>query len=159
MGAERAQGRVARPTSYLLISQTSKRAEGRSRIGRWATTATTKGISWHDLRATAGTWLLAAFEEPKPGPREPAEARRPSRNDVNAMAAPDTRFETTQKYVGEAEAIRDGFGDVFPLPEPLVTAARGRCLRPVSTQPLTTRNVGGADGTRTRGLRRDRPAL
>jgi len=52
-------------------------------------------------------------------------------------------FTTTEGYIREAESVRDVFGDVFPtLP--------ARSVVEVSC---------GVDGTRTRGLRRDRPAL
>ena len=139
-----------------------KRA-GVDRVELHTTTATTKAMTWHDLRATGLTWMAVRGDDA-----------------LKIMQrAGHERFETTQKYVREAEAIRDGFGDVFPpLPASLLDAVAGtneegteavapsvplavdpECLRSVSTVLLTTRNVGGADGTRTRGLRRDRPAL
>ena len=77
------------------------------------------------------------------------------------------RFETTQIYVREAESLREGFGDVFPplppdLLEPTKEFRSGSGLS-TETRPILLgqfRQIsGGADGTRTRGLRRDRPAL
>ena len=126
-----------------VLKEVLKRAKV-DRAELHTTTATTKAITWHDLRATGLTWMAVRGDEP-----------------LKIMQrAGHERYETTQKYVREAEAIRDGFGDAFPrLPEPLVTAARRRVSKSVSNSLVTTRNVGGADGTRTRGLRRDRPAL
>ena len=70
-----------------------------------------------------------------------------------------TTFSTTELYIREAEAVREGFGAVFPtLPE--------STLGPFRIHPKVRRRSGvkqallsGVDGTRTRGLRRDRPAL
>lgn len=56
-------------------------------------------MTWHDLRATGITWRAVRGDEP---------------------------LETTQKYIREAEVIRDGFGEVFPpLPASLLGAGEG----------------------------------
>jgi len=66
-------------------------------------------------------------------------------------------FSTTMLYVREGEAIRAGFGDPFPpLPDVLLGIAPGDIF--FTNQPKTSTS-SGVDGTRTRGLRRDRPAL
>lgn len=74
------------------------------------TTATTKAITWHDLRATGLTWMAVRGDEP-----------------LKIMQrAGHERFDTTQKYVREAEAIREGFGEVFPPLPPLVRKTKKR---------------------------------
>jgi integrase len=61
-------------------------------------TPTTKKLSWHDLRATGLTWMAVRGDDP-----------------LKIMQrAGHTNFQTTQIYVRTAEAIREGFGDVFP---------------------------------------------
>lgn len=61
-------------------------------------TPTTKSLTWHDLRATGLTWMAVRGDEP-----------------LKIMQrAGHERFETTQRYVREAENLRTGFGDVFP---------------------------------------------
>jgi integrase len=113
-------------------------------------TPTRKAMTWHDLRATGATWMAVRGDDPL------KIMQRCGHED----------FATTQGYVREAEAIRVGFGLVFPtLPVSLLTGesdrsldqsrARGRFL----SRRNYSRNFSGADGTRTRGLRRDRPAL
>src|SRR4051812_41177762 len=62
-------------------------------------------ITWHDLRATGLTWLAIRGDEP-----------------LKIMQrAGHERFETTQRYVREAENLRDGFGEVFPPLLPTLT--------------------------------------
>lgn len=62
------------------------------------TTETTKKLAWHDLRATGLTWMAVRGDEP-----------------LKIMQrAGHTNFGTTQIYVRTAEAIREGFGEVFP---------------------------------------------
>jgi hypothetical protein len=71
----------------------------------YASDLTRKPITWHDLRATGLTWLAVRGEEP---------LRIKQR-------AGHTAFAMTEKYIREGEAVRDGFGDVFPpLPEDLL---------------------------------------
>jgi integrase len=63
-------------------------------------TPTRKAITVYDLRATGITWLAIRGDEP-----------------LRIMQRAGHRnFSTTQGYIREAEAIRDGFGDVFPTP-------------------------------------------
>jgi len=59
---------------------------------------TTRAIRFHDLRATGLTWMAVRGDEP-----------------LKIMQrAGHTNFATTQLYVRTAEAIREGFGEVFP---------------------------------------------
>jgi integrase len=95
-------------------------------------------IRFHDMRATGLTWLAVRGDDPLK---------------IQARAG-HTDFSTTQGYIREADILRDGFGQPFPrLPE--LDQLTGPCGN-------TSGNIvesSGADGTRTRGLRRDRPAL
>lgn len=66
---------------------------------------TRKRITWHDLRATGITWRAVRGDEPL----------------QIQYAAGHARFETTQGYIREADAVRVGFGEVFPpLPPDLL---------------------------------------
>jgi integrase len=61
------------------------------------TDKTRKAITFHDLRPTGLTWMAIRVDEP-----------------LRIMQrAGHENFQTTQLYVREAEAIRDGFGEVF----------------------------------------------
>jgi hypothetical protein len=110
---------------------------------------TCKQLTWHDLRASGITWMAVRGDDPLK---------------IKQRAGHST-FSTTEIYIREAEAVREGFGEVFPtLPACLIDPIGG--LDPVwpgpnlgdeSSQKQAT--SGGVDGTRTRGLRRDRPAL
>ncbi len=65
---------------------------------------TRKNLTWHDLRATAATWLAIRGENPL----------------TIMQRLGHTEFRTTQIYIREAEAVRDGFGNPFPpLPDGL----------------------------------------
>lgn len=110
---------------------------------------TRKPLTWHDLRATGITWMAVRGDDPLK---------------IKQRAGHST-FSTTEIYIREAEAVREGFGDVFPpLPGCLVDPSGGSAsvrLRPnLDDESSLKQGVSsGVDGTRTRGLRRDRPAL
>ena len=68
-------------------------------------TATRKALTWHDLRATGATWMAVRGDDPLKIKQRCGHAS----------------FSTTEIYIREAEAVRDGFGDVFPpLPDSLL---------------------------------------
>jgi hypothetical protein len=70
----------------------------------FTTDTTRKAITFHDLRATGLTWMAIRGDQP-----------------LRIMQrAGHESFATTQLYVREAEAIRDGFGEVFPPLTPLL---------------------------------------
>ena len=101
-----------------------------------------KPLRWHDTRATGLTWLAV-------------EGASPS---VLRDIAGHTQTAMTDRYVRAAGVLRGGrFGDPFPPLAPLL----GQAKREPSEEKrsVTTRILGGADGTRTRGLLRDRQAL
>lgn len=67
--------------------------------------ATTRPLAWHDLRATGLTWCAVRGDDPM------KIMQRAGHSDLS----------TTMIYVRTAEAIGQGFGDVFPpIPEALL---------------------------------------
>jgi integrase len=62
------------------------------------TDRTRKALTWHDLRATAITWMAIRGDDPL---------------HIQHRAG-HSSFSTTQGYIRQAEAVRAGFGDVFP---------------------------------------------
>ncbi len=133
----------------LVIELASERAMARA-LRRWLkkasgdrvelheTTSSSKGITFHDLRATGCTWMAVRGDDP-----------------LKIMQrAGHERFETTQIYIRTAEAIRGGFGDAFPS----LPASLFECLQQVSTSHLSARNHSGVDGTRTRWRKRRKAA-
>ena len=105
---------------------------GEAEVGRaelHVSTPTRKAMTFHDLRATGLTWLAVRGDDP-----------------LKIMQrAGHSDFATTQGYIREAEAVRAGFGDVFPaLPKALL------CLHKVSTGGPSGGNDGGGAGNRTR---------
>ncbi|CAN96436.1 hypothetical protein predicted by Glimmer/Critica [Sorangium cellulosum So ce56] len=85
----------------------------------YAADATRKSMTWHDLRATGITWLAIRGDDP-----------------LKIMQrAGHAGFQTTQGYIREAEAVRAGFGDVFPpLPLSLWEGGVSSGNRPESAQ-------------------------
>jgi integrase len=69
---------------------------------------TRKPLTWHDLRATGVTWMAVRGDDPLKIKQRCGHAT----------------FSTTELYIREAEAVRDGFGEVFPpLPEALISGS------------------------------------
>jgi hypothetical protein len=62
------------------------------------TDRTRKALTWHDLRATGITWMAIRGDDPL---------------HIQHRAG-HTSFATTQGYIRQAEAVRTGFGNVFP---------------------------------------------
>jgi integrase len=81
---------------------------GVTRAELHTTDATRKAMTFHDLRATGLTWLAIRGDDPL----------------KIKQRAGHSSFSTTEGYIREAEAVRDGFGDVFPsLPASLLAPA------------------------------------
>ena len=93
----------------LVIELASERAMARN-FRRWLwnagvrrpalheTTGQSQNITWHDLRATGATWMAVRGDDP-----------------LKIMQRCGHRdYGTTQRYVREAEAVREGFGAPFP---------------------------------------------
>jgi hypothetical protein len=97
-------------------------------------TPTRKSLTWHDLRATGATWMAVRGDDPLK---------------IKQRCGHRT-FSTTELYVREAEAVREGFGDPFPaLPAALLGIAPnrlGRFSRSRSSQKQAV--LSGVDGTR-----------
>jgi integrase len=105
----------------LVIKLPSERAMARN-LRRWLwkagvrrpalheSTPTSKNITWHDLRATGATWMAVRGDDA-----------------LKIMQRCGHRdFGTTQLYVRDAEAVREGFGEVFPpLPDELLGIGGG----------------------------------
>lgn len=83
------------------------RAAGVNRAELFAHDETRARLRWYDLRSTGITWMAIRGDDP-----------------LKIMArAGHKGFATTQGYIREAEAMREGFGEVFPpLPSCLLTA-------------------------------------
>lgn len=84
------------------------RLAGVTRADLFAGDRTRRRLRFHDLRATGLTWMAIRGDDPLK---------------IKQRAGHAT-FSTTEGYIREAEAVRDGFGDVFPeLPPALVSSA------------------------------------
>ena len=103
-------------------------------------TSTRTPITWHDLRATGLTWLAVRGDDPL----------------KIKQRAGHTTFSTTELYVREAEAVRDGFGEVFPpLPAEALRIVIDTSV--TNPSPLTDGNESeksGGAGNRTRVRKR-----
>ncbi|WP_437754961.1 hypothetical protein [Sorangium sp. So ce1389] len=78
---------------------------GVTRPDLFASDRTRKQLTFYDLRATGIPWMAVRGDDPLT-----LESR-----------ACHTSFTTTERYIREAEQVRDGFGEVFPaLPTELV---------------------------------------
>jgi len=98
---------------------------------------TRKPMTWHDLRATGITWMAVRGDDPLK---------------IKQRAGHST-FSTTEGYIREAEAIRDGFGEPFPsLPRCLLGIAPNR-PGAISVHEISQKQAvfGGEGGIRTRG--------
>lgn len=83
---------------------------GVDRAELYADDATRTPLTFHDLRATGITWRAVRGDEPLKIQR----------------SAGHTDLNTTQRYIREAENLREGFGDVFPvLPRALLSSDAG----------------------------------
>jgi integrase len=97
--------------SVGVLSHKLKLYLQRARVERsdlFASDATRKAITFHDLRATEITWMAARGDDPL------RIMQRAGHED----------FETTKIYLREAENLAQGFGTVFPpLPDRLLGIA------------------------------------
>ena len=139
----------------LIIDLASERAMARN-FRRWLwkagvrrpalheTTGQSQNITWHDLRATGATWMAVRGDDP-----------------LKIMQRCGHRdYATTQRYVREAEAIREGFGEPFPATALLSARAfqaaaswhaGGTSRLGQRKRSFFSSNLSGVDGTRTRG--------
>lgn len=109
------------------------------------TTTTSRAITWHDLRASAATWMAVRGDKPL----------------VIRQRCGHAAFTTTELYIREAEVLSDGFGEVFPaLPancHPIATGSR-RLPKLPRLQTLTERDTGleaGSESVETAGKQGD----
>jgi len=105
---------------------------------------TTRPIRFHDLRATGITWMAVRGDDP-----------------LRIMQrAGHENFETTQAYLRLAEALRVGFGDVFPTLPPELYETQS--ITPIDHKtPDSTINADSGAGheARTRDLKLGKLAL
>jgi integrase len=109
------------------------RHAGVARDELFESSATTRPIRFHDLRATYCTWAAIRGDAPQ----------------LIMQRAGHEHFETTLGYVRTAEALRAGFGTPFP---PLPTALTGQ-KKNVPSAPIGGRDVlrGGRDSNPHKG--------
>lgn len=81
---------------------------GVKRANLYERSATSKPIRFHDLRASGVTWRAVRGDDPLKIQHD----------------AGHTDFKTTQGYIREADAVRDGFGETFP-PLPIALLGQG----------------------------------
>ncbi|HXN30512.1 MAG TPA: tyrosine-type recombinase/integrase [Polyangiaceae bacterium] len=110
--------------------RTYLRRAGVTRADLFASDATRKAITFHDLRASGIAWCAARGDEPLK---------------IQQRAGHED-FDTTAIYVREAENLAAGFGDVFP-PCPRASWGRRRFRTrfrvSLSTETLRPRNYWG----------------
>lgn len=109
-----ATGPVARLASERAMARNLRRWLWKAGVRRpelHQGSPTRKPLTWHDLRATGATWMAVRGDDPL----------------KIKQRCGHTSFDTTELYIREAEAIREGFGQAFPaLPLALVCPpARG----------------------------------
>lgn len=101
-----------------------------NRVELHDSTPTRKAMRFQDLRATGLTWMAVRGDDA-----------------LKLMQrAGHTNFKTTQLYVREAEAVREGFGEPFPaLPTRLLTGARTEIASQIPSQrsQVSESTVGG----------------
>jgi integrase len=139
-------------------------------------TPTTRKLRFHDLRSTGVTWLAVRGDDPlkiqaRAGHREFSTTQKYIRLAEMHGASFGTVFPELPASLFGADG---GPPSVDPPPSELddgdsddgaALEAEGFCSRDSGsvtaavTSLLSSENYCGADGTRTRGLRRDRPAL
>ncbi len=96
-------------------------AAGITRAELHATDKTRKRLRFHDLKATSITWAAVRGDDPLK---------------IKHRAAHRT-FSTTEEYIRTAEAVREGFGDVFPAPPAeLVSSWESSSDTPAASQPF-----------------------
>lgn len=143
------EGPVLEMPAYRHLSTLLKRwlkAAGITRASLTAKGPSERPIRFHDLRATGITWMAVRGDEP---------LRIQQR-------AGHTDFNTTQGYIREADVLREGFGEPFPiLPESLLEAqlasANGQdALDDKQTGKVNAWSVGGGDRIRTRSKNANR---
>jgi len=103
------QGLVIRLSSERNMPRDLRRllkVAGVNRPALHESTATSQNLTWHDLRATGATWMAVRGDDPLK---------------IKQRCGHKT-FSTTEIYVREGEALREGFGGPFP---PLPTCLFG----------------------------------
>jgi hypothetical protein len=118
----------------VLLRQHLERA-GVNRPGLFRNDARHRHVTFHDLRATGITWMAVRGDDPL----------------KIKQRAGHSSFSTTEIYIREAEAVREGFGEPFPtLPGCLLESPRNRPGRFGGSRSSQKQDVwSGADENRT----------
>ena len=98
----KAEGAVVGLPSERTMARSLRRWLWRAKVRRpelHEGSATRKPLTWHDLRATGITWMAVRGDDPLK---------------IKQRAGHST-FSTTEIYIREAEAVREGFGEPFPV--------------------------------------------
>jgi hypothetical protein len=122
---------AARLREYLQLAGVS-----RAELFVEATDRTRKALTFHDLRATGITWMAIRGDDPL----------------KISQRAGHAGFATTAGYIREAEAIRDGFGDVFPSLPPALSGGG-----PIAAFRPAFRPAGGAAGPLAAAISQENP--
>ena len=102
------------------------------------TTETSRPITWHDLRASAATWMAIRGDRPLAIQQRCGHAS----------------FSTTSIYIRDAEGLAEGFGEPFPaFRHPYDSDDSSLTIEP------KTRVSGAGHESRTRDLRLGKPTL
>lgn len=112
------------------LRKSLKRA-GITREALFITDLTRKQITFHDMRATGLTWMAVRGDPPL----------------TIKQRAGHANFKTTEGYIREAEAVRQGFGDVFP-PLPASVVGTGGASAPQGNLPSQSPGNGQSSSQR-----------
>ena len=143
-----------------VVAMASERAMARN-LRRWLWKAdvrrpelhegspTRKPLTWHDLRATGATWMAVRGDDPLKSSSAAGTRRSAPRRSTSVRLRRSARASArSSRPCRRASSTHPGVSDSFRIP----TRAEGET-------PCFPGERSGVDGTRTRGLRRDRPAL
>ena len=104
---ELVMGRLEHESALATNLRNDLRTAGITRAELFSPSATSRAITFHDLRATGITWMAVRGDAPM----------------VIMQRAGHTDISTTMGYVRTAEVVREGFGEPFPeLPAVLLAA-------------------------------------
>jgi integrase len=123
------QGLVANLPSERAMAANLRRRLWKAGVRRAALhepSTTSMHLTWHDLRATGATWMAVRGDDAH----------------KTMQRCGQKSFSTTMLYVREGEAIREGFGEPFPVLPPVLL--RFRTVSDLSgTHAATARKFNG----------------
>ncbi len=142
--------RVDGGTGLAALFRRDLRAAGVDRAELHVPAPSVKPITFHDLRATGCTWAAVRGDDPL----------------KIKQRAGHKSFQTTERYIREAEALRAGFGEPFPsLPACIMESSkrpganRPRIAQSPKVHPKTPGNPVGAAGIEQPAKRHETPVF